>query len=88
MTIQAGNPGYFLATNSSCLEQGCSVMVSSWGAVAEPNQRWLYDDRFRIRPVSNTSVCLRFGAPNALVTLWGCDWYATNQKWNSVGEQP
>jgi hypothetical protein len=86
MTIQAGNPGYFLVTNSSCLVAGCPVIVSTWGAAAEPNGRWLYDDFDRLRPLGNVSVCLQYGAAGGLVLLQVCDNTATVQKWDDVGE--
>jgi hypothetical protein len=86
MTIQAGNSSYFLVTNSSCLAAGCSVMVSSSGAIAEPHRRWLYDDRDRLRPLANTNVCLQYGSAGGLVTLQGCNDTITTQKWDSIGE--
>jgi hypothetical protein len=88
MTIQAGNPGYFLVTNSSCLVAGCNVIVSSWGAAAEPNGRWLYDDRDRLRPLANIMVCLQYGSAGGLVTLQACDDNILTQKWDNVGEHP
>jgi hypothetical protein len=88
MTIQAGNPGYFLVTNSTCTAAGCSVMVSSWGwaGAAEPRGRWLYDDRNRLRPLHNIQLCLQYGTAGGLVRLQGCDDSLTTQRWTNVGE--
>jgi hypothetical protein len=83
------SPGVCLA---SCGVVGCNVPLAA--CTSNDTQRWLYDDRDRLVPLSHPLLCLSFWGANTVVKLDTCSLSTPQQRdvisgvWGSVWAQP
>jgi hypothetical protein len=73
------SPGLCMA---SCGSAGCNVSLSACSS--DDSQRWLYDDRDRLVPLSHPLLCMEWTAPGTVVKLQNCSSTSLLQRWDTI----